>query len=150
MPSHYARHLSEAIPVASRPSVSEWLWRPWYAKLWWSTIPVWWIGMATAGANEPLARFYDSAAAGFLNVLFFPMTALLVLGVGFVRHWIDGFTRQSGGSVPPDDELAEIAAREEENDRTFEALNAMTDIHDPRSDGLYIGNPLSLQHPGRH
>lgn len=150
MPSLFARHLSDEAPVASRPSPSEWLWRPWYAKVWWSAIPVWWIGMAAASVNEPLDRLYDSAAAGFLNVIFFPMTALLVLGVGFAQHWVDGFARQSDGGVPPDDELAEIAAREEENDRTFEALNAMTDIHDPRSDGLYIGNPLSLQHPGRH
>jgi hypothetical protein len=136
--------------TAPRSRLTDWLWRPWYAKLWWTAIPLWWAGMAAAFAIEPLARFYDSALAGFLNVLFFPMTALLVLGVGFVRHWIDGFPQRGNGTPPSFAELADIAAREEENDRAFEALNAMTDIHDPRSDGLYIGNPFSLQHPGRH
>jgi hypothetical protein len=146
MPSLHARHLNEAAPVAARPPVSEWLWRRWYAKLWWSAIPVWWIGMAAAGASEPLARFYDGALAGFLNLLFFPMTALLVLGVGFVRHWIDGFVdSRTGGSA----DSTEIAAAEDEYVRAFEDLNATIDIYDPRSGGLYIGNPLSFQHPDR-
>ena len=132
--------------AADRLLASNWLWRPWYAKLWWSAIPVWWVGMAAANASEPLARFYDGGAAGFLNVLFFPMTALLVLGVGFARHWIDGYVATGTGMLV---DGAEIAAAEEEHLRAFEDLNATTDIYDPRSGGLYIGNPLSFQHPDR-
>ncbi len=134
---------TNAVP---RPGASDWLWRRWYAKLWWSAIPVWWLGMAAASASEPLAHFYDGALAGFFNVLFFPMTALLVLGVGFARHWIDGFV-VIGTDMSADG--TEIAAAEEEYLRAFEDLNATTDIYDPRSGGLYIGNPLSFQHPDR-
>jgi hypothetical protein len=62
----------------------------WYAKLWWSAIPVWWLGMATTARVDVLAAFYGGALAGYLNVLFFPMTALMVLGVGYVRSvWTD-------------------------------------------------------------
>ncbi|OHT19449.1 hypothetical protein BHE75_01434 [Sphingomonas haloaromaticamans] len=103
--------------------------------------------MAVASAFEPLSRFYDSAAAGILNILFFPMTALMVLGVGYVRHWIDGFV-QAGAMKTGD--FADLADAEEEYLRAFDEINATTDIHDPRSGGLYIGNPFSLQHPGRH
>jgi len=146
MLSRYARHLSEAAPVTSRSSAAEWLWRPWYAKLWWSAIPVWWIGMAAASANEPLERFYDSAAAGFLNVLFFPLTALLVLGVGFARHWVDGFVATGTGMSA---DGADIAAAEEEYLRAFEDLNATTDIYDPRSGAIYVGNAISPNNGGR-
>lgn len=128
-------------------SASNWFLRPWYAKLWWSAIPVWWAGKAAATTVEPLAQFYDSSASGFLNVLFFPMTALLVLGLGFARHWLGGFLGPGAGMMA---ELTELADAESEHVRAFEDLNATTDIHDPRSGGLYVGNPFSLQHPGRH
>jgi len=140
MLSPNAWHLNDALPVASRRSASEWLWRPWYAKLWWSAIPVWWIGMAAASVNEPLARFYDSAAAGVLNVLFFPMTALLVLGVGFVRHWIDGYV-ESGPGKP-----SEVGGFEVRHANDFARLDPSIDIFDPRSGTLYVGNPENQTH----
>lgn len=142
-------HLHDRGPNADtvfNVSASRWLWRPWYAKVWWSTIPVWWIGMAVSSANEPLERFYDSAAAGFLNVLFFPLTALLVLGVGFVRHWIEGFVATGTGMSANG---AEIAVAEEEYLRGFEDLNATTDIYDPRSGAIYVGNAISPNNGGR-
>jgi len=103
--------------------------------------------MAVASAFEPISRFYDSAAAGFLNILFFPMTALTVLGLGYVRHLFDGFVQPGAMKTGDFDDLADA---EEEYLRAFDEINATTDIHDPRSGGLYIGNPFSLQHPGRH
>lgn len=140
MPSLFARHLSDEAPVASRPSASEWLWRPWYAKVWWSAIPVWWIGMAAASVSEPVARFYDGALAGFLNVLFFPMTALLFLGVGFVRHWIDGFVAVGAG---PSSEVGGMAVGHASE---FARLDPSIDIFDPRSGTLYVGNPENQTH----
>ncbi|MFQ3894796.1 hypothetical protein [Sphingobium sp. R-7] len=137
-------------PAAPQLKAADWLWRPWYAKAWWAAIPVWWIGMAVCTKIAPLEAFYDSAAAGFLNVLFFPMTALLALGVGYVQHWLDRFPTPGDG-VPLSDEAADRAAKRmwEEHERGMEDLRAGTDIFDPRSGGLYIGNPLSLQHPNR-
>jgi len=133
----------------ARPSASNWLWRPWYAKLWWFAIPIWWAGMGGASVIEPLSRFYDSAAAGFLNVLFFPMTALMVLGVGYAQSWLAAVRPQSGGY--PRFDAASAAADElwEQHEGGIEDLHASTDILDPRSGPLWIGNPLSSQWPNR-
>ncbi|WP_333837401.1 hypothetical protein [Novosphingobium sp.] len=124
----------------ARPSASNWLWRPWYAKLWWSAIPIWWAGMAVVSAFEPLSRFYDSAAAGFLNVLFFPITALMVLGVGYVRHWLDGFVQP--GAATTADPVGTDSVRQ----RDFYRVDPSVDIFDPRSGTIYVGNPENETH----
>ncbi|TAJ74221.1 MAG: hypothetical protein EPO45_17655 [Sphingobium sp.] len=136
-------------PAAPRLKAADWLWRPWYAKSWWAAIPVWWIGMAASTMVAPLEAFYDSALAGFLNVLFFPMTALLALGVGYAQHWLEAVAPQGEGEPLSDEARARVARLWEEHERGMEDLRAGTDIFDPRSGGLYIGNPLSLQHPNR-
>ncbi len=141
--------MSPTDPAAPRLKLADWLWRPWYAKAWWATIPVWWIGMAASTKVAPLEAFYDSAPAGFLNVLFFPMTALMVLGVGFAQHWLATFPKAGDGVPISEETAARVAKLWEEHERGMEDLHAGTDIHDPRSGGLYIGNPLSLQHPNR-
>ena len=96
-------------PAAPRLRLADWLWRPWYAKAWWATIPVWWIGMAASTKIAPLEAFYDSAPAGFLNVLFFPMTALLALGVGYAQDWLTAFAPQGEGDPISDEARARIA-----------------------------------------
>ncbi|BAV63207.1 hypothetical protein [Sphingobium cloacae] len=136
-------------PVAPRLKLADWLWRPWYAKAWWAAIPVWWTGMAVSTKVAPLEVFYDSALAGFLNVAFFPMTALMVLGVGFVQQWLASVSPRGDGVPLSDDEAARIARLWEQHERDMENLRAGSDIFDPRSGGLYIGNPSSLQHPNR-
>ena len=80
-----------------RVRASNWLWRPWHAKLWWAAILIYWLGMAASLQIPRLAEFYASALAGFLNVLLFPMTALVVLGIGFAREW---FSRSDGVDAP--------------------------------------------------
>src|SRR3546814_6878932 len=55
------------------PKLSAWLWSPWYAKLWWAAIPIWWMGMAASTRVDALETFYRGALAGYLNILFFPM-----------------------------------------------------------------------------
>lgn len=143
--------LSSPAPEAAiqQPKAADWLWRPWYAKLWWAAIPLYWVA-ATASLKVPaMWTFFESALAGYLNVLFFPFTALLVLGFGFVRAWLD--TPASDEREPLTDaeidELEEIRMFEEEwpprPDPAF-------DMYDPLSGGLFIGNPLSPQYPGRH
>ena len=84
--SGHQREPDEAsIAAPPRPHASDWLWHPWYAKLWGSAVPVYWIGAAASVKIEALAGFYDTAFAGYCNMLFFPMTALVILSVGFVR-----------------------------------------------------------------
>lgn len=79
---------NEAKDSAVSLRASAWLWHPWYAKIWWTAIPIYWLGMAASLKVALLADFYMSAWAGFLNVLFFPPITLMILGVGFVREWI--------------------------------------------------------------
>lgn len=137
-------------PAAPQLKAADWLWRPWYAKAWWAAIPVWWIGMAASTKIAPLEAFYDSAAAGFLNVLFFPMTVLMVLGVGFARNWLAQFPKQGDGTPLSDEAMARAVKRmRAEHERGMEDLRASTDVFDPRSGPLWIGNPLSFQYPGR-
>ncbi|CDO35940.1 hypothetical protein [Novosphingobium sp. KN65.2] len=71
----------------SKPKASAWLWRPWLAKLWWAGIAIYWAGKCASFYVPSLEGFYTSALAGYLNVLFFPMTALLILGIGFAQAW---------------------------------------------------------------
>lgn len=77
------------VPVTDRPRASDWLWRPWYAKLWWAGIAVYWVGQVATFAIPTLDDFYTSALAGFLNIFFFPPLALMVLGLGFAREWFE-------------------------------------------------------------
>lgn len=130
-----------------QPVAADWLWRPWYAKLWWAAIPIYWAAAAASLKIPALAPFFESAVAGFINVLFFPPTTLLMLGFGFARAWLD---RPLVGD-PLSDEDIEALEQMRMEDEEWERLGPhwSVDIYDPRSGGLYIGNPNSLQHPGR-
>lgn len=81
----------EGLPasIAERPSASDWLWHPWYAKLWWAGIVVYWTGKTGSLYSSVIDEFYTSAPAGFLNIAFFPPLALIVLGLGFARAWFE-------------------------------------------------------------
>lgn len=136
-------------PAAPQLKAADWLWRPWYAKAWWAAIPVWWIGMAASAKIASLEAFYDSALAGFLNVLFFPMTALMVLGIGYAQNWLAGFASQGEGGPLCDEAPAIIANVWEEHDRAMKDLRAGTDMFDPRSGTLWIGNPISPNNGAR-
>lgn len=136
-------------PAAPQIKAADWLWRPWYAKAWWATIPVWWIGMAASTKVAPLEAFYDSALTGFLNLLFFPMTAVMVLGVGYAQHWLAAVAPQGEGEPLTDEARVRIARLWEQHDRAMEDLRAGTNIFDPRSGPLWIGNPLSSHWPNK-
>jgi len=71
------------------PRASAWLWRPWYAKLWWAGIAMYWAGKVGSFYSPTLDEFYTSAFAGFLNIAFFPPLALMMLGLGYAREWFD-------------------------------------------------------------
>lgn len=76
-----------AANASERPHASDWLWRPWHAKLWWVAIAAYWAGKIGSFYSPALDDFYTSALAGLLNVAFFPPLALVVLGLGFARAW---------------------------------------------------------------
>lgn len=118
------RNRNEVAESATPLRASNWLWRPWYAKLWWAAIPIYWLAMTASLKVSLLAEFYASALAGFLNVLFFPMTAFLVLGVGFARAW---FASVDWEFVEPTHE--EVFRRP--------LIDPYTDPNDPLSGAIY-------------
>lgn len=106
-----ARHL---VPLRA----SNWLWRPWYAKLWWVAIPLYWLPAGSAMRVDALASFYDSGWAMISNMIFLPITALIVLGFGYFRELLAkgqpaygvydydvGETRKAGFPHPSMDEF---------------------------------------------
>ncbi|CAN5265876.1 hypothetical protein BH10PSE12_BH10PSE12_06200 [soil metagenome] len=78
-----------AEPSRKCPRASHWLWRPWYAKLWWAGVAVCWTGQLASHWSPALDELYTSALAGYLNIAFYPLTVLMVLGVRFVHAWMD-------------------------------------------------------------
>jgi hypothetical protein len=70
-----------------KPRARDWLWRPVYAKAWWVGVSVYWGGAAVSLKVPALADFYASALAGFLNIAFYPVVALMLLGLGYFRAW---------------------------------------------------------------
>lgn len=72
-----------------RPHASNWLWRPWHAKLWWAGIAAYWTGKVGSFYSPALDDFYSSALGGFLNIAFFPPLALMVLSLGYAHAWFD-------------------------------------------------------------
>ena len=118
-----------------------WLWRPWYAKLWWSGVPVYWLGMLATLKLDALAEVYRSAAGGFLNVLFFPPIVAIVLSFGFLRHWL--------ASLPAHDP-DEMDDGGLWNSRRFgpSRMPRQFDPPDPASGPLWVGNTLNPMNPG--
>lgn len=115
--------------------ISDWIWKPWYAKLWWALIPVYWAG-AMVARSSIVDDFYSSALAGVINVLMFPPAALLLLGAGYLRErigpieWVGSSTR--GPSV-----LGHEIGRPP---RAIDPLN-------PSAGAYWIGSPTNPLNP---
>src|SRR3546814_7880492 len=73
---------TEAQPKA--PRLSQWLWRPWYAKLWWKTAAIFWVAFILEEAFVPrslshaLFDQYEGWILGAL-LLFHPFLIVPVL-----------------------------------------------------------------------
>lgn len=85
--SEGSRDRETAIDPLPRPLARVWLWRPWYAKVWWAAMSAYWLGKVASFSAPTLEPFYTSAVAGLLNFVFFPTVILLILGLGFARAW---------------------------------------------------------------
>ncbi|WDF74953.1 hypothetical protein [Novosphingobium sp. KACC 22771] len=75
--------------IAPELRLRDYIWRPRIAKAWWSVSLVWWAGFVQAQETGWLLDYYETALAGYLNVLFFPMTILMALGVPFAWAKLD-------------------------------------------------------------
>lgn len=128
------RNGEEGIPpeAEKRAPLADFLWRPWHARLWWAAIPVYWTGMAISSRLPLLADFYDLALAGYLNVLFFPPTALMVLGVGYLSEWMGPIDWSGASDLGDDFDFPSL-------DRGPSGFPYYADPLDPRSGPLWVG-----------
>lgn len=124
----------KAVQVQPRPRASAWLWRPWYAKLWWAAIAAYWAGKVGSFYSSALDDFYTSAFAGFLNIAFFPPLALMVLGLGYARVWF---------------EWSDWEFVEPTHEQMF-PKRSVGGMRDPASDPLDPRSGLHWQHFHRH
>ena len=68
------------------PRAADWFWRPWYAKLYWVTALLYWIGLEIMIAI-PYGRINTSVANTMVLLIFIfnPITVVAVLGYGFLK-----------------------------------------------------------------
>jgi len=115
--------------ISPRPRASDWLWKPWYAKLWWAAIPIYWAPAGGPTRIASVADFYDSGYAIVPNLLFLPATALCILGFRYFGRMLD-----EGGSV-------EIWRDRDHGSRRRPGLpHPSMDEFNPRSGPRWIGN----------
>lgn len=115
-----------------RLMVRGWVWRPWYAKLWWLGTVIYWAGMALSFYVHPMKDFYSTALAGYLNVCFYPPAILMILGLGFLRAKI---ARGDWVIVAGDPPLHRF------NRSESGSLDPYSDPLDHRSGSLWVGSP---------
>ena len=98
-----------AVHKRQKLQISRWIWKPWYAKLWWASAGAYWVGFVLSFPVATLRMLYESALGGYLNVALYPPVILMVLCVGYIRakfdtgDWVliapDPSTRQPERSV---------------------------------------------------
>ena len=119
----------EPVELPAPLRASDYLWKPWFAKLWWAAIPLYW---APAGGPTRIARladFYESGYAVFASIVFLPVTAVLILGFGYFRRRLN-----EGEAVDPYMDFGD-------GNRRLPGLPHPTmDEFNPRSGPLWIGN----------
>jgi hypothetical protein len=74
--------------ISRPPRLAHWLWRPWYARVWWAGASLYWLGKLGSYWSEGLNAVFTTALAGYLNVAFFPPAIILVLANGFLWPWM--------------------------------------------------------------
>lgn len=76
--------------VSAQPlRLSDYFWHPCIAKIWWATSLTWWACFILAQQTGWLQDYFENAVAGYLNVLFFPGTIIMALGVPLAWDKLD-------------------------------------------------------------
>ncbi len=130
--------LVEGLPASPEPARSlrlgDYLWQPWYAKIWWSAIPLYWLPAGGPTRISLLADYYDSGYAAIPNMIFLPVTAGLVLGFGYLRRLF-----AEGQPADPNFDVG-YGTR-----RGYGMPHPTMDEFDPRSGPRWIGNHARRQ-----
>lgn len=68
------------------PHAAQWLWYPWYAKLFWTSSVVYWAGLyGLLLVPNDQQNYYLANAMILLVFVFNPITVVAVLGYGFLK-----------------------------------------------------------------
>lgn len=118
--------------AAGDSRVLDWIWHPWYAKLWWIAIPIYWAPAGGPTRIAAIADFYSSGYAVVTNLFFLPLTAGLLLGFGYLRRLF------AEGEPAPGWYDYDVGAY-----RKPGAPHRSVDEFDPGSGPLWIGNRFS-------
>lgn len=92
-------------PTVDAPRLGDWLWRPWYAKLWWILIVLYWLGAFAAQWFPNLQPIFHGDGFPVIFLVLHPFAAIPVLGFGFARAWV---AYHSSQPELADDEQVEI------------------------------------------
>jgi hypothetical protein len=127
---------------ATMPRASDWIWRPLYAKFWWSGVSLWWTAFMASPRNSLLADFFDTPAAGYLSVLFLPFAPLLVMGAGFLRAWLRAYQKNWESEALEEDadffpvNLGGLGC-------SIDTIGPCLDPLDPCSGAILVGSPIN-------
>jgi len=126
--------------VNERPQLANWLWHRWYAKLYWLAFSLFWMAFVAAWLLSFGSDFFRSVSGAYAMFFFNPITALVVLGAGYIRAL---FSEGSLEWIDP----AEV---------TYPWPKSVSGTNDPYSDSAdprspnWIGSPRNLaQRAGR-
>ena len=127
--------------VIERPRISQWVWRPWYAKLWWASIAAYWTVGVGALWFRPLTDFYTSSLGSFLHIAFFPLFAFLFLSIGWAKAWIDALDYAAAHpEVKSDLGWAWSAEPYDAHAEAVRSVRDSTNIYSPLSGTMFVGN----------
>lgn len=84
-------HSDKRVPVVERPRIMDWVWKPWYARLWWSATALYWSIGALGFIYRPILDLYHTDFAYFLHIVFYPIFALVLMSVGWATAWMNAF-----------------------------------------------------------
>ena len=108
-----------------------WFWRPWYAKLWWGAIAVYWTLFVAQGQLPMVQRAFDDTILGMLGLPLAPWMPVLVIGA----------LRIARTSPPP--EIAAISSDDDEDDDVEPSWSGLIAGTDARSRGTYYNHGAS-------
>lgn len=137
---------SQAEPSASSevdaPRAIDWIWRPWYARLWWGAIALFWA-VATLYPLLEIRRFpVSSTALMYVAMILHPQAALPVLGFGYLRAL---FKYQTELRNTTEEDEAGVEDHDPFSHGLFghDLMSYLSDPSDPRSPL----SPLNPAHP---
>lgn len=123
---------NEQMQVFPRLQVGDWIWRPWYAKLYWAAELFYWSLFLISWQLGMFREFFHSEAADYLGLILHPFTAAAILGFGFVRAFL---TAQSWEGVEGE------GAAGQRRKSIGGLMNPHADPLDPRYGMNWVGSP---------